>query len=387
MSVSKNKIVLAVAGSGKTTNLVKEAVKIVDDVKNKILIITYTTNGINSINEKILENNLGVPHDRIKVLSWYQFLFNECILPYQKDFDKRIESKGILFAEETPMKKYKKRDFPVWFFEKKNSPRRFLTATTSKLYADTMSDFLIQISNKNSDLFIKRLEDSYTHILIDEVQDLNGEDLDIVEKLLKSKLYIQLIGDHRQATFNTHNSQRYKQYQGTAIKNLFIKWKEERIVELEELLECHRSIQDICDFSDLLYPNESAAKSKYYAKTDLDGVFLILEKDINNFYNYYNPQVLRWDKRNRCLNLPAMNFGDSKALTRNRTLIFPTNPFLQFIYCKTQLSDSSKYYIALTRARNSVCIVVKDFNNIKGFEKIQHVFNNQMIKLMKFIKQ
>ena len=44
---------------------------------------------------------------------------------------------------------------------------------------------------------------------------------------------------------------------------------------IEEKLECHRSIQDICDFADILYPNESKAQSRHECASDFKGVFLM----------------------------------------------------------------------------------------------------------------
>ena len=63
---------------------------------------------------------------------------------------------------------------------------------------------------------------------------------------------------------------------------------------------------------------------------------------------------------------PAHNFGDSKGLTFDRVLIYPTKPMLAwFLDHKTELKfqSRSKLYVAITRARHSVGIV---FDNKKG---------------------
>jgi DNA helicase-2/ATP-dependent DNA helicase PcrA len=69
-----------------------------------------------------------------------------------------------------------------------------------------------------------------------------------------------------------------------------------------------------------------------------------------------------------------MNFGESKGLSFDGVLIYPTKPFCNWL--KNHLSElaptsRSKFYVAITRARYSVGIVY-DFNgetNIDGVSK------------------
>lgn len=366
MSAYKNKIILAVAGAGKTTELAKTALNEANYTNKKILLITYTVNGVNSLVSSIKENNLGMPNDKIEIMSWYHFLLNECILPYQKDFDRSVDIKGILFPDEIP----KKNGLPIYTYKEKTKKARYLSST-NKAYSDNMADFLLQINKRNSGLFLKRLEDVYSNIFIDEVQDLNGEDLEILEELLKTNIKIFLMGDHRQSTFNTHNSQKYKKFKGINIKKIFQTWEKLGLIKIEEKLECHRSIQDICSFADMLYPSEAKAISLNKNLTELDGVFLVKEEDVIKFYNLYHPFVLKWNIKINTLGLKSTNFGDSKALTKERVLLFPTQPLLSFyIDGKPINKDVSKYYVALTRARQSICIVVKKFPDKDFFEDV-----------------
>ena len=156
MNASKNKIILAVAGAGKTTELAKQALAKARQTDKKILLITYTINGVNSLLNTIKQNNLGVINHNIEIMSWYKFLLNECILPYQRDFNINIDIKGILFTNEVP----KKNNLPVYTFKNKTDMARYVTLS-KKAYSDTMSDFLIQINKINNGLFVKRLEDVY----------------------------------------------------------------------------------------------------------------------------------------------------------------------------------------------------------------------------------
>jgi DNA helicase II / ATP-dependent DNA helicase PcrA len=67
-----------------------------------------------------------------------------------------------------------------------------------------------------------------------------------------------------------------------------------------------------------------------------------------------------------------MNFGESKGLSFDRVLIYPTKPI--FYWLNNNNSDlaptsRSKFYVALTRARFSVGIVY-DYNDKTNLEHI-----------------
>src|SRR5262245_3931725 len=90
MLSSKNTVVIACAGAGKTTRLVREALSHID---RRIVMVTYTNNNLREINKKFDELNSGVPK-HVHVMTWYEFLLRECARPYQraKYAQKRIES-------------------------------------------------------------------------------------------------------------------------------------------------------------------------------------------------------------------------------------------------------------------------------------------------------
>ncbi|MDD4570564.1 MAG: hypothetical protein PHE70_10650 [Tepidanaerobacteraceae bacterium] len=65
--------------------------------------------------------------------------------------------------------------------------------------------------------------------------------------------------------------------------------------------------------------------------------------------------------------------GESKGLTFERVLIFPTKPILDWMkdHSKTLKDQSqSKFYVALTRAKHSVAVVC-DFSNKAIYPDIQ----------------
>jgi superfamily I DNA/RNA helicase len=62
-----------------------------------------------------------------------------------------------------------------------------------------------------------------------------------------------------------------------------------------------------------------------------------------------------------------MNFGESKGLSFDRVLIYPTDPIQNWLRNNNSViadTSRSKLYVAITRARYSVAFVVSDTEKI-----------------------
>ena len=75
----KNRLIIAVAGSGKTTFLVNEALK---NSKTRVLITTYTEANEAEIRNKIIQKKKCIPSN-ITVQTWFSFLLQHGVRPYQ----------------------------------------------------------------------------------------------------------------------------------------------------------------------------------------------------------------------------------------------------------------------------------------------------------------
>ena len=83
LSTQKNRVYLAVAGAGKTTKIVQQCIE--SHCQKKIAILTYTHKAVQSVIDKLQqESTYGIPSVNLKVYTWYNFLYHECVLPYQK---------------------------------------------------------------------------------------------------------------------------------------------------------------------------------------------------------------------------------------------------------------------------------------------------------------
>ncbi|MHA1305104.1 MAG: UvrD-helicase domain-containing protein, partial [Candidatus Heimdallarchaeaceae archaeon] len=340
-----NQIVIAAAGSGKTTYLVAESLR---DRTSRTLITTYTIENLNQIRSYLIEKYGGIPNN-VDVMTWFRFLLWECARPYRNFvYNKRIAGMEFISGKSAP-------------YIKRSNINQYYFLNGDRIYTDKLSYFICRCNDESGGLVINRLEQIYNKILIDESQDLAGYDFDVVEMFLKSKINISIVGDCRQATYCTNHSPRNRQFNGQRIINLFRRWEENGICSVKEKTESYRCNQMICDFADKLYPDLPRTISKNEITTGHDGVFVVKTNDVHEYYNKYKPKVLRYDRNAKTLSLPAINFGISKGQTFERVLIFPNEPIKEYLKSgkpeELKPGTRAKFYVAVTRARFSVAFV------------------------------
>ncbi len=353
-----NKLIIAAAGSGKTTYLIDEAIK---NREKKVLITTYTQANEAEIKKKIIEKINYIP-ENITVQTWFSFLLKHGVRPYQGIiFDKRINGL-ILVNSQSGLKGYTKFKQPIYFGEEREFENHYFS-NSIKIYSDKLSKFVFRCNEKTNGAVISRISKIYSRIFIDEVQDLAGYDLELLKLLFSSNAEVLLVGDPRQGTYSTNSSSKNKQYKKVNVVNYFFQDKSINI-ETDEtsLLINYRSNKPICDLSNKLFQNFSGTNSGNQIITEHDGVFFIREKDVEQYLKKYNPVQLR-DSKKKIVdeNYKVMNFGESKGLSFDRVLIYPTKPFTDwFMNNESELAETSrsKLYVAITRARFSVGIVV-----------------------------
>ena len=342
-----NKVVIASAGSRKTTMLVEKAIEL---APKKVLITTYTNENLDQIKKYFVEK-CGCLPGHVTLLSWFGFLLQDGVKPYQISIIESSRVKSIFFEYLPYMARFTPRTNPVSYY----------LTTGGDIYRDRCSEFVCHCDNVSGGLVIKRLAKIYDHVFIDELQDLAGYDLDFLEKLFSSIIAVTAVGDPRQGTFVTNNSSKNKKFKKSGIIDWVNKHIKTGLIEVEEKNECFRCNQTICDFADSLFPKLPKTTSKNTTVTGHDGIFMIGKNDIFAYTEQHKPVVLRWDKRTDTLGLPAMNFGISKGRTFDRVLIFPTKPMMEFLVSRDldKAGDLSKLYVAVTRARYSVAFVTK----------------------------
>lgn len=360
--LSNKYIHVSSAGSGKTTYLVNNAI---NEKDRKGLITTYTIENLNEIHNKFISKNQCIPKN-IEIMSWYSFLIRECARPYQNFLYEKNRIESLFFVEGKSA-----------LYAKKSNVEKYFFYDGKYIYSDKISEFIIEINKKSNGLVIQRLEQQYDFLCIDEIQDLAGYDLDIIELLLESSIEIHFVGDPRQGVFSTNNSAKYKRFRGESIADLFKEWEiagKCQIIDRNFSYRCH---QTICQFADNLYPNYPRTKSKLEEVVEHTGIFFIKLADLEVYLKKYNPVVLRYSKSTNFLQGSALNFGSVKGLTFDRVLILPNGPIKDFLKLgkieKLATSTKSKLYVAITRAKFSVAFLYEsksDFKNIAQYQNI-----------------
>jgi DNA helicase-2/ATP-dependent DNA helicase PcrA len=206
---SASRIVIAAAGGGKTTRVVDQALGADTGIT---ALVTYTRNNVREIQLKMHERSRAIP-PHVEVISWYTFLLHELARPYQSAMHSRridgifwTEGKSVIYAPEA------------------NTGAHYFS-DGRLIYSDKISKFICACDSISGGAVMRRLRQRFAHIIIDEIQDMAGYDLELLELMLKSNVRVTFVGDHRQATFATNHAPKNKAFRGSAIIKKFEAWK------------------------------------------------------------------------------------------------------------------------------------------------------------------
>lgn len=372
-----NTVRLAAAGAGKTWKICNEALSAAHCEHSKnILIVTYTNKGVDSIHKELELQNMGVIPQKVRIMSWYQFLLKELIRPYQTFIAGINEVRSFDYSLEHSRN-----------FAKSGTKRRYITGA-SNIRSEEASNLVMLLNQKSSGLVFSRLEKIYAQIFIDEIQDMAGRDLDLLSAIFQTEICVTCVGDNKQATFQTHTTRTNKKMSGINIFDFFAEAEKQGTVRIEKDLCSRRFNLDICHFANKVFPNENCMTTSMQEVTEHDGIFLIERKDAPKYYSYFHPQELRYSRTNTDVyGLFAVNFGECKGQTYERCLIHPSKPIIEFLKGKCLSKNQQKYYVALTRAKYSNAIVVEKLFSAIGFKPCEIELEDGVISALKYIRE
>ena len=362
-----NKLLLAGAGTGKTTYIVEEALK----NKDRVLITTYTIRCRDEIKNKIIAL-LGYIPKNIVIQTWFSFLLEHGIKPYKKELDIKTIN-GINFVEGKSGLRYKtKNGVPVYYGEKYFF--KYYFDDNYRVYTDKISKLVLRINEASNGLVFNRIGLVFKKIYIDEVQDLVGYDLDIIKQLSDNCKALIIVGDPRQNVYSTHCDSKYDKYSSGRIRDFIINECQNNFeIDEDSLNTCRRCHKDIVHFLNDFYPEYGELKTINIPEKDEQGIFIVRSKDIEKYLKKFNPIQLRYSKRTAINDeYKVENYRNAKGATYGRTVIYPTNDLKDYLKSKKQISSLStknSIYVALSRARNSVAIIYD--GNIDSTHKIK----------------
>lgn len=286
---------------------------------------------------------------------------HEIIRPYQSVFfqhyyNLKLENKlvfqSIDFSTTHTINYKKQNDFNYYYAGNKSIKHNETVIFAYKL---------LRLSEKE---IIQRLYQQYKSIYIDEAQDLAGTDIEIVKMLIDSKINVTLVCDPKQATFSTHNERKNKGQSGKNISVFFKNMEKLNKLKIIYQQKSRRFGNTIACLANKIDPSgESLTGSDLIEKKEHEGIFFITKDNLEYYCQKFNPQILVNTKNTAAKlpnNLSGLNFGNSKGLTFDDVVIIPPTPLKRFLLLNENLKSPTKYYIAVTRARHSICFVVNN---------------------------
>jgi len=341
---------IAVAGSGKTERLAREALR--EPNPTRVAILTYTTT---NQHEDALRLALRAHSaTRVPAVSgWRSFVLNEIVKPYLPTLFPDVELKGLALGD--PLS-----------FKYLSGARRYFTRD-GRVYPSLLGKLAFDIIKTSKGRAIQRIECLYDSIYIDEGQDLRGNDLNVLLELLRSSIDIHIVLDPRQSTLSTapKDAMHKKHYSFAAIVNLFKDWESKSLLTITYLNETKRFTERIARFSDLIFEvglGFSATISNVPERGFHDGIFLVDQKKLEDYSFAHRATALAVQESQKIDAYESVNFGKSKGMTRDDVVIKATKPIEDLLIRGKRLSPGSAcgFYVAVTRAKYSVALAVNN---------------------------
>lgn len=326
------RLILAVAGAGKTTYLVDKLNEI-----EKFVIITYTVNNYNSIRNAIIDKFNYIPKN-IKIYTYFSFLYNFCYKPFERNFN----SKGLLYGKISEKK------------AKSSQLSYYINQNSKKVYAERLS----KLCNDNIiEKIINRIEKYFQYLYIDEIQDFAGHDFNFIKSLEKCNINILYVGDYYQHTFDTSRD-------GNVNKNIFSSYERYiaklsnniLFVDTNSLIKSRRCTENICDFirnkidiEIYSYENRDSIIKEIKDKNKIEEI-IKNDKIIKLFYRNSDKYIGNTD-----------NWGNCKGKTYNDVCVILNNNTYK-LFQKNRLNElatisKNKFYVACTRSRNNLFFI------------------------------
>lgn len=329
------RIILAVAGSGKTTHIVNSL-----DMDKRSLLITYTENNYKNLKDKIIRK-FGYFPENITLYSYFTFLYRFCYRPF---LWMETNGKGISW------------EYPPFNRQFNSRQKRYYFDSHNRIYHNRLAK-LLEASGVLS-LINQRIEKYFDNLFIDEVQDFAGHDFNLLKNIVKSKLDILFVGDFYQHTFDTSRD-------GNVNKNLHVDLKSfiKRLTDMGLTIDCetlqksYRCSPTVCSFISQgldididSHKDEETAIHFIDEQSDADRIF-----GCNNTIKLFYREHYKYD----CF---SKNWGDSKGEDRYTDVCVVLNQTTFQMYKKDKMHElkpqtRNKLYVACSRARNNLYLI------------------------------
>lgn len=296
-----------------------------------------------------ISKKIGYVPSSIKIMTWFAFLLAHGVRPFRHPaIDFRVS--GLFLDEGRPPRSQ----------ARKNNLRYYCTAD-NKVHSGRLAELTIDCDLASDGEVFDRIGNIFDLVCIDEVQDMSGYDYEVIRRLADCCNDLVVVGDPRQRTYCTNFSSKNSSYE-----TFFDYAKKQMGIEPDSttLNDSFRCPQEILSIANKLFPEfpptNSAAKR---SNQENIGIHIVPASLVREYIRRLSPVQLRWSStKDTDESAETLNMGDSKGLSFERVLLYPTAKMEDWFLGNTAALDSqsakSKLYVALTRARYSVGVVL-----------------------------
>lgn len=368
------KVILAVAGAGKTYHICHEI-----DPNKKNLIIAYTHENIHNIQKELCGAHGCVPK-LTTVMTFDAFVYHNLILPYEPSIANhfsapRFTSRGICLIDPPPQR-IKNEDGEMVYnplYRKKGMLTHYVTKKC-QYYCATLSELALQIK-EGRDTLIKRsaarLNMFYDSVLIDEFQDFREFDYELIIKLAKHLDDILLVGDYYQHSVSALNNtgKPFKTPKGDVSYTDFVEGLEKAGFEVDTttLSKSRRCPVDICNYI-------SGKLGICLTSTgDNEGQVIWADNIANDVMSDDQMVKLVYNGAAK-YSFPALNWSYSKGDTVEAACVILTDKLEKldddnFSVKRISVPTLNKLYVAMTRSQGNLYLIKSS-----TFKELQPVY-------------
>lgn len=326
-------LMLAVAGSGKTTYLISLL-----NLEQRFLLVTYTRNNYEHLKRSVVRK-FGYFPENIKVLKYFQFVYSFCYKPFCGLANK---ANGISF------------DLPPENTRYHSGTDAFYRTRGGRLYHNRIAHYC---KEQCSDRIKARLDKYYDYLLIDEVQDFAGHDFNLLLSILPDRCNTVCVGDFFQHTYDTSLDGNVRKSLYNSLAPYIKEWKKVGVdIDTRSLARTRRCSPAICSFVETLgisiQSTGETVGSVFYIDNKEECERIINDASIPKLF-------LREGNKYICA---GMNWGASKGLDHFVDVCVVLNKSSLELYQKGKLSalnpqTKNKLYVACTRAHRHLYII------------------------------
>ena len=326
-------LMLAVAGSGKTTYLISLL-----NLEQRFLLVTYTRNNYEHLKRSVVRK-FGYFPENIKVLKYFQFVYSFCYKPFCGLANR---ANGITF------------DLPPEHTRYQPGTDAFYRTRGGRLYYNRIAHFC---KEQCSGGIKARLDKYFDYLLIDEVQDFAGHDFNLLLSILPDRCKTICVGDFFQHTYDTSLDGNVRKSLYKSLTPYIKEWKKVGVdIDTRSLARTRRCSPEICAFVETLgisiQSTGEAVGSVFYIDNEEECERIINEATIPKLF-------LKEGNKYFC---DGMNWGASKGLDHFVDVCVVLNKSSLDLYQKGRLSElnpqtKNKLYVACTRAHRHLYIM------------------------------